>query len=90
MSLEEPLRDGIREFNEYRVPEVEVRLLGSDGESFTVEFKGSFCETCGFYDYFDDFRIVLEDELGLRTEIAEVEEVPGGAIVKFILVVESI
>lgn len=90
MSLEEPLRDGIREFNEYRVPEVEARLLGSDGESFTVEFKGSFCETCGFYDYFDDFRIVLEDELSLRTKIAKVEEVPGGAIVKFILVVESI
>jgi hypothetical protein len=48
MSLEDSLRDGIREFNDYRVPEVGARLLGSDGESFEVEFKGSFCETCGF------------------------------------------
>lgn len=89
MSLEENLRDSIREFNEYRVPEVGARLLESDGESFEVEFKGSFCETCGFYDYFDDFRIVLEDEFGLRTEIAEVEEVTGSANVKFILVTDS-
>ncbi len=85
MSLEENLRDGIRDFNEYRVPKVRARLLGSDRRLFTVEFKGSFYETYEFYNYFDDFRIVLEDEFGLRMEIAEVEEVPAGAIVKLIL-----
>jgi len=44
-----------------------------------VKFIGSFCHTCGFYDYFDDFIIVLE-ELGL---IAKVREINGEAIVKF-------
>ena len=66
-----------------------VRLKNCDGKSFAIEFMGSFCETCCFYDYFDDFRIVLEDDFRMRTEIEDVEEIPGGAIVKFTLVTDS-
>jgi len=83
------LSDGVREFNDHRAPEVRVRLKNCDGKSFAIEFMGSFCETCGFYDYFDDFRIVLEDDFRMRTEIEDVEEIPGGAIVKFTLVTDS-
>ena len=89
MGLEKALSDGVRDFNDYRAPKVTARLKSCDGKSFAIEFRGSFCETCGFYDYFDDLRIVLEDEFSLRTEIAEVEEVPGGANVRFTLVIDS-
>jgi len=55
-----------------------------DENSFTIEFKGTFCYTCGFYDYFDDFKILLEEH-GLRVRIVGVNEFSEGAIVKFIL-----
>jgi len=51
-------------------------------------FTGTFCYTCGFYDYFDDLRYVLK-EFNLSTEILEVKEVDGGAIVKFKLIKEN-
>jgi hypothetical protein len=89
LGLEKALSDWIREFNDYRAPEVTASLKNCDRKSFAIEFRGSFCETCGFYDYFDDFRIVLEDEFGLRMEIAEVEEILGSANVKFTLVIDS-
>ena len=89
LNLKKTVSDSICEFNKYRAPEAVARLLNHDGESFTIEFMGSFCETCCFHNYFDDVRIVLADEFGLRMEIAEVEEIPGGAIVKFILVIDS-
>ena len=63
----------IREYNRYRVPEVEARLLEFNGRDIVVEFKGSFCYTCGFYDYFDDFALELEDR-GVKVERVSVEE----------------
>lgn len=52
------------------------------GQSFQIEFTGSFCYTCGYYDYFDDYRILLEEN-GLTTHIADVVEIDAGAIVTF-------
>ena len=55
------------------------------GKSILVEFTGSFCETCGFYDYFDDFRILLEDDFGLKTDTKKIEEIHEGAVVEFVI-----
>ena len=52
-------------------------------EGFKLSFKGSFCETCGFYDYFDDLRYILEDNYGRKTVIESFLEVPCGAEVEF-------
>ena len=35
--------------------------------------RGSFCFTCGFYDYIDDFKLILED-LGMNVQLLSVEE----------------
>lgn len=75
----------IEEFNKYRVPEAKARLISLDEKSFKIEFTGSFCLTCGFYDYFDDYKIFLQ-EVGLETEIAEIEEIDEGSVVKFDIV----
>ena len=73
---------GIDEFNRYRPPRTIARLVFVGKNSFDVEFSGTFCHSCGFYDYFDDFRIFLE-EIGLKTKIVNIKETSNGAIVKF-------
>jgi len=81
-SLEKILTQTIEEYNKYRTPEVVARLVSVDNSSFNIEFKGHFCYTCGFYDYFDDFRFLLED-VNLKAKITEIEEIDEGAIVTF-------
>ena len=82
MSTKEKIVKAIDEFNKYRAPEAKATLISQGENSFKIEFKGSFCRTCGFYDYFDDYRILLQ-ETGLETKIREIEEIDEGAIVIF-------
>ncbi|MFQ5710374.1 MAG: hypothetical protein ACE5GD_01200 [Candidatus Geothermarchaeales archaeon] len=82
MLSKEKMTKAAEEFNRFRSPEATARLLSIDERLFKIEFTGSFCYTCGFYDYFDDFKILLE-ETGLKTKIAEIEEIGEGAVVKF-------
>ncbi len=69
-------------FNRYRSPEAVAKILSVHDLKIAVEFTGHFCRTCGFYDYFDDFAIFLEEE-GIHSEIKEVKEKEDGAIVLF-------
>jgi len=85
-SAKEKVEKAIGEYNRYRAPEAKARLISFGGKSFEVEFTGSFCSTCGFYDYFDDFKILLE-EIGLGAKIAEIKEIDEGAAVKFELLI---
>jgi superoxide reductase len=82
--LENILNKKIEEYNKYRTPEVIARLRSIDTGNFKIEFSGHFCYTCGFYDYFDDFRFLLE-ELKVKAEITEIEEIDEGAVVTFAL-----
>ncbi|MBS7641040.1 MAG: hypothetical protein QXJ19_05320 [Candidatus Bathyarchaeia archaeon] len=52
------------------------------GDIFKIEFTGSFCYTCGFYDYFEDYKFLLEG-MGLVTEIIKIEELEERFIVTF-------
>lgn len=82
LELKRIIEEAIVEYNKYRSPEVEAKLLLiSDGE-IKIEFGGSFCYTCGFYDYFEDYKTILE-EMGLKTIISDIEETDEGAIVTF-------
>jgi superoxide reductase len=81
--IKEKIEKAIEEFNKYRVPEAIARLISFEEGFFSLEFTGSFCETCGFYDYFDDYRIILEDDMKIETEIKEILETRNGAVVKF-------
>ena len=72
----------IEKFNKYRSPEAHAELYSAEKDSFSIIFSGSFCRTCGFHDYFDDFRIFLE-EMGVKTEIADIEEGDEVNIVRF-------
>ena len=83
MKVKKTINDAIKVYNDFRVPEVKAKLISSDRKSVHVEFTGSFCESCGFYDYFDDFIILLEDDFGLKTKIKEIKDLSGGAIVTY-------
>jgi len=77
------LEVAIEEFNKYRDPLIVGRLIEIGEESFTMEFTGHFCRTCGFYDYFEDFQYEILDTMGLSTEMKEIDELPEGARVVY-------
>lgn len=48
-------------FNKYHSPESRASLVKISKDNCVVQFTGSFCETCGVFDYFDDFAQELEN-----------------------------
>ncbi|MEZ0345576.1 MAG: hypothetical protein ABWK01_03415 [Infirmifilum sp.] len=89
MSLERALREALDEFNRYHGVEAKARVIRVEGETFTVEFTGSFCVTCGFYDYFEDFAILLSHR-GFNVGIVRVEESEEGAVVQYKLLAPGV
>lgn len=82
MTIKLRILSAIKEFNRYRDPEVKARLIKISQKEFIVQFKGPFCYSCGFCDYFDDLRYILMD-YDVETKISDIEEIEFGAIVKF-------
>lgn len=76
------LDDALEEYNRFRTPEVRATLKHLSRDRFTVDFRGTFCVTCGFYDYFDDLKYELLDR-GLVVDVEKINEVEDGAIVEF-------
>ncbi len=70
------LRAAIKKYNMYRSPEATARLVTRRGDVVYVEFDGTYCETCGLYDWIDDLRYVAE-ELGLKLEAVNIKEPEG-------------
>ncbi|MGB2696651.1 MAG: hypothetical protein WBD28_02175 [Candidatus Zixiibacteriota bacterium] len=81
-SIKENIEKSVREFNKFRAPEAEAKFLLLNKEYFKIEFTGPFCHACGYHDYFDDFKIFLE-ELNSKTDISQIEETKNGATVTF-------
>jgi len=82
LGLKHILGNQINEYNRYRSPEANARLVSIGKRSFEFEFSGTFCYTCGLYDYFDDLKILLE-KVGLKTKISKVGETDEGFVVRF-------
>jgi hypothetical protein len=67
------LRRVIEEFNRLHGSEANARILSMEGDEVIIEFEGSFCATCGLYDYFEDIKWEALD-LGLEIEPVEIVE----------------
>jgi len=78
----EAVEQVVEEFNRLHGAEAQVRVLEFTEGGFRAEFRGSFCLTCGFYDYFDDLAYLLR-ERGYTVEVSMIEEVEGGAVVEY-------
>jgi hypothetical protein len=72
MKLE--LEKALEEYNRYRSPESKASLVEFEEEGFKVKFEGSFCASCGVYDWFDDLRYELM-RFGIESKITEFEKV---------------
>jgi superoxide reductase len=62
------IQEAIHEYNKYHGSEAVVNLDSFDDKVIKLEFTGTFCYTCGFYDYFEDFQVLLEDQ-GMKSTI---------------------
>ena len=71
----------VKEYNRYRGVEARAKILSLDKNMLTVEIRGSFCETCGYYDWIEDMVYVLED-YDIESQIVEIRELEDGAIAK--------
>ena len=81
-NLRNIIENAIGEFNKYHSPEANTTLVSMSDKSINIAFAGTFCYTCGFYDYFDDYKILLE-ERRLKVVIGEINEGDEKAVVTF-------
>lgn len=68
--IDDVARRAARLYNRYRSPEALAEVIGVQGDTIMVRFKGSFCRTCGIRDWVEDYVYVLED-LGFEAELVE-------------------
>jgi len=61
-------------YNKFRSPEAVASLVKMDEETLHVSFKGSFCFTCGLNEWFEDFRLLLEEH-GINSKIHSIEQI---------------
>lgn len=65
----------VEKFHEKFYPEVKVAYIGSGEETYAFIFSGPFCLSCGVYDYFEDFAIILSEYLGKEYRPIETNKV---------------
>ncbi len=70
------LKKAVEEYNRIRAPEAVAKISKVENDLIYVEFDGTYCETCGLYDWIEDFKYVLED-LGVDNELINVIEPEG-------------
>ncbi len=80
--LAEAVEKGVKEYNARFSPEANVLLSGVWGSRFSLVFHGVFCISCGLFDYFYDFSIILE-ELGVKSEPVDYTEFWGAYVVRY-------
>lgn len=51
--LSELILSAVDVYNRYRSPEAKAKLLNLDNQGFTIEFGGTFCQSCGVPEYFE-------------------------------------
>lgn len=81
-SVKDKIQAAIDEYNKYRVNLVQAELMEYHEGYFIVYFDGSFCETCGYYDYYEDLQVLLEDDYKVNSRIAEITHLEKGDNVK--------
>ncbi len=55
----------------YRSPEARAEVLEMRDDVVIINFEGSFCDTCGVYDWIEDIVYEAED-FGIKLKIEKV------------------
>ena len=82
------LKKAIEEYNRYRGSEAQAKIISVEDNEVIIEIRGSFCETCGYYDWIEDLVYVMED-YNIKSQIKEIKEEYDGAIVKLKYKIEN-
>ncbi|MCD6188733.1 MAG: hypothetical protein J7J97_00840 [Thermococcus sp.] len=69
----EKLKRAVEEFNRLHGSEAQAEIIDVKNDEVIIEFKGSFCRTCGLFDYFEDIKWEAI-EFGLHVESVEILE----------------
>jgi hypothetical protein len=72
-SLKKDLLRAITVYNRFRSPEATAELVELTEDTLIVDFEGSFCATCGTYDWLEDLIYEAETYANLKLEIASFE-----------------
>jgi hypothetical protein len=64
----------LAEYNKFRSPEVKAKFLHFKDRRLILEFEGTFCNTCGFHDYFEDFIYEMKHLSNIELNIDEIKE----------------
>lgn len=84
-SLEEIISKALEEYNRYRSPEAKAKLVKLGDDEIILDFEGSFCYSCGVYDYLEDFIYEIQRIAEVKLSIAGFKEyAPGKIRVKYI------
>lgn len=68
-SFKEIVLRAIEAYNHFRSPEATAKLVKIEKDKLIIDFEGSFCRTCGTYDYLEDFIYELQNFMDLEMEI---------------------
>jgi len=61
--------EAIKDFNEFRSPEATAELVSIENNRIVVRMSGTYCRTCGLYDYFEDLSWKFKDYLKTKVKI---------------------
>lgn len=64
----------IEEYNTYRSPEAKAKLVKISESELILDFEGTFCRTCGLYDYLEDFIYELQKFANVNIKIVGFKE----------------
>ena len=64
----------LAEYNKFRSPEVTAKFLRFKDGKLVLEFEGTFCNTCGFYDYFEDFIYEMKRLNKIELKVDDIKE----------------
>ena len=72
----------VEEYNRFRSPEAVVRIVERREDGFVAKFSGSFCATCGVYDWLEDLRYEIRRlDLELDAVIEDWKQISDDTII---------
>ena len=59
--MSKTIEEAVEAYNRFRSPEATASIVRMEGSELVIDFQGSFCATCGVYDWLDDFIFEIQN-----------------------------
>jgi hypothetical protein len=75
-NLNDAVLKAIKVYNRYRRPEATAKPVAVEKDGVIIDFEGSFCNSCGVRDYFEDFIYELKTiSKQFRADLVEIKPI---------------